>query len=134
MNTKPDKSVALTLEILSHTLGVAKLEPTSSLPSWAMEGEIWSVTRTSEELSIVCLQENIPEGITVESGWRALKVQGPLDFGLTGILAAITKPLAEAEISIFAVSTYDTDYVLVKQEKIQEAATVLQKASFTVIS
>jgi hypothetical protein len=96
-----------------------------------MHGEFWCVARTSEELSIVVEERSVPEGVRCERGWRGLKVAGPLDFGLTGILAAIAAPLAQAEISIFAVSTFDTDYVLVRQPRLEQAVAVLGAAGHT---
>lgn len=86
------------------------------------------MTRTPTETSIVCEAPPV-EG---EPGWRALMVEGPLDFSLTGILAGIAAPLAAAGISIFAISTFDTDYVLVKEARIDEATTVLRAAGYSV--
>ena len=96
--------------------------------------ELGGVFTTNEEISVVCPVDNLPENPTgeVESGWRGLKIEGPLDFGLTGILNSVTKPLAEHHISIFAISTYDTDYVLIKDDKFEEACDVLEANSFEV--
>jgi hypothetical protein len=96
------------------------------LPSW-IGGEFWSITRTYDELSIVCPQECVPSGVLYEGGWRVLKVLGPLSFALTGILASISGALAEAGISIFALSTYDTDYILVKASQLEGAIEALRK-------
>jgi len=85
-----------------------------------------SVTRTADELSVVCPGEAVPSSVRAEHGFRVLKIDGPLDFSLTGILAAVAGPLADAGISIFAVSTYDTDYVLVKAKDLNQAVAVLQ--------
>ena len=86
-----------------------------------------SITRTRDELSIVCNERNVPSGVKVDRGWRVLKVEGPLDLSLTGILASIAVPLAEAKINLFAISTFDTDYVLVKAEKLDRAIEVLRR-------
>lgn len=91
-----------------------------------------SITRTNEELSIVCAENVVPQEVKQVTGWRAFKVEGPLDFALTGILASIADPLAKAGISIFALSTYHTDYVLVQDAKAAEAVKVLQAAGHTV--
>ena len=99
---------------------------------WATRGAFYSITQSNEELSIVCSQGDVPSGVHAERGWRALKVKGPLDFGLTGILASLASPLAQAGISIFAVSTFDTDYVLVKQETLGEATQVLSSSGHEV--
>lgn len=91
-----------------------------------------AVTVTPAEISIVCPEEHTPEGARREDGWRALEVAGPLDFALTGILAALTVPLAEAAVSVFAVSTYDTDYLLVRAGELVEAVRVLEAAGHRV--
>jgi hypothetical protein len=93
---------------------------------------IWSLTRTSAELSVVCEEHLTPEGAQVETGWSAIVVAGPLDFALTGILASIAGPLADARISIFALSTYDTDYVLIKSDQCEAALVALEAAGHTV--
>lgn len=116
------------LEILSMVLAICRLEPKNPIPSWAMHSEFFSIAKTSEELSIVCSQENVPEGVRIEKGWRCLKVKGPLDFGLTGILASLANPLSAANISIFAISTFDTDYLLVKEETLEKTLQVLIQA------
>jgi hypothetical protein len=119
------------LSLLPEHLAVCRLDARAELPPWAMHGAFWCVARTSEELSIVAEERSVPEGVRCERGWRGLKVAGPLDFGLTGILAAIAAPLAQAEISIFAVSTFDTDYVLVRQTQLEPAVAVLRVAGHT---
>jgi hypothetical protein len=88
-------------------------------------GDFFSVTRTDEELSIVCAQEHVPEHTQAERNWIGLKVLGPLDFALTGILANLATALAEAGISIFAVSTYDTDYLFIKRTDLVRAEVAL---------
>lgn len=117
----------LTLLILPDTFAICRLEPGASVPTWA-RGDVVSLTRTHDELSMVCAQANVPANVKCERDWRALKIEGQLDFALTGILASIATPLADAGISIFALSTFDTDYVLVKTEKLQQAINVLQSA------
>lgn len=119
---------ALTLSLLPETLAVCRLAPDADLPAWAWTGEPASVTRTRDELSIVCRVDAVPQGVRAEVGWRCLKVQGPLDVALTGILVALTTPLAAAGISVFAVSTFDTDYLLVKAENLDRAINVLRGA------
>lgn len=118
----------LTLSLLADTLAICRLPADAPVPAWAWSGEPASVTRTRDELSIVCRADAVPEGTKCEAGWRCLKVKGPLDFGLTGILAAITAPLAAAGIPVFAVCTYDTDYVMVKAERLESAVDVLRRA------
>jgi hypothetical protein len=119
-------SQKLVLSVLPLHLSVCRFKP-SDMPTLP-QGSFYSITRTADELSIVCEDVFVPQGYQkIEAGWRALKVEGPLNFSLTGILAALATPLAEAKISIFAISTYDTDYVLVKEENLIKAIEVLSK-------
>ena len=122
----------LTLSVLAEPLAIARLEPAAPVPDWAGSGELCSVTRTADELSVVCGDAAVPAGAPAQRGWRALKVHGPLDFSLTGVLAALSAPLAHASIPIFALSTYDTDYVLVRDEDLQRACEALEHAGHTV--
>jgi uncharacterized protein len=108
------KQNKLTLIILEGTFGIFRLEKGSEVPAWVYGSSFFSITCTSEELSVVCQESsvpaNIPVGTRAERSWNCLKVEGPLDFGLTGILAGISRTMAENGISIFAVSTYDTHF------------------------
>ena len=119
---------ALTLSVLPETLAVCRLGPDDAVPSWAGAGEFRAVTRTASELSIVCRDASVPAAVTANRGWRAIAVDGTLDFALTGVLAALASPLAAAGVSIFAMSTYDTDYVLVKQDTLDRAVAALTQA------
>ena len=116
---------ALHLAEMAGRFAICRLDASAEIPDWAKRGGFYSVTRTSDELPVVCAEENVPTGILCESGWQCLKVEGPLNFGLIGILASIAGPLAEAGISIFALGTYDTDYILVKEARFAEAIKVL---------
>jgi hypothetical protein len=116
----------LRLTILPESLAICRLDPDEALPGWLFwRADFVSVSRTAEELSIVCSAGDVPAEVTAERDWRAFKVEGPLDFALTGILARLAAPLAEADISLFAVSTYDTDYLLVREASLGQAARVL---------
>ncbi len=117
----------LKLSILPETLAICRLGRDAPFPAWALAGGFVSLTRTAEELSVVCLQANVPEGVQQDGGWRCLKVEGPLDLSLTGVLASLAMPLAHEGIGVFAISTYDTDYVLVKREDLEKAAKVLRE-------
>lgn len=121
----------LKLEIQKGRYGVCRLPKEAPIPQWA-QGVLTSVTRTADELSIVCSTEKIPQEIQCEKGWKVVKVLGPLDFSLVGILASLTATLANAGISIFVISTFDTDYLLVKNENIETAIKVLAAAGHTV--
>ena len=123
----------MNLSLTQNRLTVCQLVPDAPIPDWASgKGVFCSISRTSEELSIVCPENVVPKDVKQEAGWRMFKVNGPLDFALTGILASIASPLAKAGVSIFALSTYNTDYVLMKDAKIAEAVKVLQAAGHTV--
>jgi len=123
----------LNLQLLTGRFAVCRLNPDQAIPDWPPGGgEFVSVTRTSDELSVVCSESAIPIGSKCERGWRALKVAGLLDFSLTGILVSIAKPLADVGVSIFAVSTYETDYVLVKEGSLEKALQTLSAAGHMV--
>lgn len=92
------------------------------------QARFFSVTRTSEELSVVCDEEHAPDGFEVEAGWRAIKVDGPLAFSVTGVMSSLTGPLAGADVPVFTLSTFDTDYLFVKEERLEEAMAVLTAA------
>lgn len=129
-NMKPSK---LVLSILPETLAICRLEKESPIPDWASEASFFSITRTGEELSIVCTEQNVPEGIKLEGDWRCLRVEDTLDFSLTGVIASLTMPLAFEGISVFVLSTYDTDYVLVKERNLDKAALILSQNGHLVI-
>jgi hypothetical protein len=115
------------MKVLDGTLSICRLPASDRVPSWALElheGFV-SITRTPDELSIVCPEEAVPPDTTVEEGFRALVLPGPIAFTETGVLAGLATPLAAAGISIFAVSTYDTDYVLVREADLERALSVL---------
>jgi hypothetical protein len=128
--------IPLTLELLPNRVAVYRLPADQPVPPWAQAGEFTSVTRTAHELSVVCAEvcaeDLAPEGTKCEPGWRIFEVEGPLAFSLTGILAAIAGPLAEAGVSIFAVSTFDADYVMVKEENLPKACDALRAAGHSV--
>jgi len=118
----------LTLDLLRGTFAVCRLAPDARVPAWVAGGPFVSITRTADELSVVCRQEAVPEGVRCERGWRCLRVAGILDSSLVGVLASLVGPLTEAAVSVFVVSSFDTDYLLVKQENLQRAVAVLRRA------
>lgn len=122
----------LSLTIVPGHFAVCRLDGQEAVPAWALGGDFFSITRTAEELSMVCREADVPEGVTSETEWACLKVEGPLDFSLTGVMAALAGPLADAGISLFAVSTYDTDYLLVKTHALDDAIAALTKAGHKV--
>lgn len=118
---------ALTLTVLEERLAICRLASGAEVPAWATEASFFSVTRTEEELSVVCPQEDVPRVVSQERGWRALKLEGPFELSMVGILSSAAAPLAEAGVSIFAVSTFDTDYVLVRGGQIDLAVDTLRE-------
>ncbi len=122
----------MTLELLPTSLAVCHLPADAQLPTW-ISGDFQSVTRTPEELSIICDAKEVPEEVQAERGWRGLRVAGTLEFYLTGILASLASPLAKAGISIFALSTFDTDYLLVKEDVLEPAIQTLKAEGHEII-
>jgi hypothetical protein len=115
----------LILSVLPERLAVCRLSPDEMIPNWVFATSFWSITRTDEELSLIVPEEFVPSSWKSEKGWRCLKVLGPLDSSATGVLASVSTPLAQAGLSIFAISTYDTDYVLVRHGDLERAKEVL---------
>jgi len=122
-----------TLTLLPESLAVCRLPPEAPVPVWALGGGFHSLTRTEQELSIVCSEGLVPSEAQAERGFRALRLEGPIPFAETGVLSGLVSPLAAAGIPVFALSTYDTDYLLVRQRDFPRAAKVLA-AAFTLRS
>ena len=125
------------LSVLPGEFAVCRLPASAAIPAWATRSPLFCVMRTADELSIVCAAGDVPveaaaAGAQAAAGWRALKLHGPFPFEETGVLAAILAPLAAAGVSIFALSTYDTDYVLVREPQLASAAAALRSAGHTV--
>jgi nitrilase len=123
---------SLTLLEVAGLFAVSQLPSGSAIPAWATAGDVFSVTRTADELSVVCRQEAVPAGAHAECGWRCLRVTGSMPFTLVGVLASLTRPVADAGVGVFAVSTFDTDYLLVKAERFPEAVAALRAAGHLV--
>ena len=122
----------LRLLVVEGTFAVCKLPPASAIPEWALAGRLFSVTRTPDELSIVCDAAAVPDGVTCEPEWRCLRVAGAMSFTLVGVLAALTVPIAAAGVGVFAFSTFDTDYLLVKAADLATAVTSLRAAGHAI--
>ena len=119
---KEDKTAPkLTFIILREIFAICRLDKDAPIPDWAFQGGLFSVTRTKDELSIVCPLINVPKGIICNQGWSCLKIKGPLDLSSTGIISSITATLERENISLFSISTYDTDYVMVKEKDLEKA-------------
>lgn len=115
------------LELLPAELAICRLGASEEVPAWA-RGELLAIVRTGEELSVVCDAAAMPDGVDCSRGWRALRVAGSIDLSLTGVLAHLLAPLADAEVPIFAVSSFDTDYVLVPSSRLDGARDALASA------
>ena len=122
----------LELDVLPGVFAVCRLDPTAELPDATGSGAFRSVTRTADELSVICAEDGIPHGAVVERGWRGLRVAGPLDFALTGVAAALTAPLAAAGVSVLPVAPFDTDYLFVREESLARALAALAAAGHVV--
>lgn len=123
----------LDLELLPSRYAAVRLPPDAGLPAWLRPEGFRNVTWTADELSIVCEETMPPGDARAERGWRGFKLRGPFDFALTGILLAVLEPLAAAGVGIFAVSTFDTDYVLVKDADLQAAIDALAAAGHRIL-
>lgn len=129
----------MNLSILPYNITITRLSPDQPIPQWTWQDKTFlSITYTCDELSIVCPTTSVPDDVSYdksgtyyEHGWIAIKVLGPLDFSLTGILASIANPLATSKIPIFAISSFDTDYILIKQRYLTQAKEVLERAGHT---
>ena len=122
---------SFTLEVLPGSMAICRLDANADVPNWAI-GDVVSITRTPDELSIVCFEDNVPQNIQSETGWRCLRVAGPLDFSMVGVIASLTSTLAKANISVFVISTFDTDYLLVKKSDLKAAVESLGEAGHVI--
>lgn len=127
-----NRQANVVINVFPEVFSVCRLAPAAEVPGWVREGIFISITRTADELSIVCAESAVPDDVQAERGWRILQIQGPLYFGLVGVLASITAPLADAGVSVFTISTYDTDYVLVKGPDLRRAVQALEAVGHTV--
>ena len=125
------RSKGMKIKTIDHSFSVCKVEDYSQVD---FESEYFFIGRTDEENSLVCFTENVPDHVIMrEDGWRAFRIQGILDFSLIGILADISSLLAKNEIGIFVISTYNTDYMLTKEENYQRALEVLSDAGYEIV-
>ena len=123
----------LSLKILSGRMAVCRFDPAAAIPDWIAESGFYSITRTEEELTIVCPETHIAPGISSEAGWRCFRVQGLLDFSEIGIIFSLTRPLAENGISVFVISTFNTDYLMVKDKDLAKAIDALTAEGHEII-
>jgi hypothetical protein len=125
---------AYRFSVLADAFAVVRLPPQEPMPSWALEAEgLVSLTRTADELSIVCRDAVVPAGARAERGWVTIKLHGPFAFSQVGVLASFAVPLAQVGVSLFALSTFDTDYILVKASQLRPALAALEGAGHTLV-
>ncbi len=129
MNIAPRR---LELSLLPGRFAISKLPPDAHLPVWAARGSFYSVTRTRDELSIIVEEAHVPAGTQSQFGWRVLRVHGPFVLSEVGVLASLTAPLADGRVSVFVVSTFDTDYLLVTEEQVTSAIAALDRAGHSI--
>ena len=127
---KIESSANLVLSVLSETFTIHKLSLDTSIPEGILKNNFYSVSKTENELSLVCAQIIEVQSLQSSKGWKCIKVKGPLDLNLTGILAGISDILTRGNISIFAISTFDTDYILVRSQNLSSARNKLSKAGY----
>jgi hypothetical protein len=120
------------LTLLPERFAISRLAADAPIPQWATQGLFFSITRTGEELSIVSELSRVPVGVQSQPGWRVFKVHGPFALSEIGVLSALAAPLAEAKISLFAISSFDTDYLLVAAETLSAAINALGQAGHTI--
>ena len=120
--------------MLAGTFAVVRVAPDAALPPWTAEGEFTSITRTRDELSVVCPEQNVPENLRTGPRWLCFKLEGPFAFSQTGVLLSFIEPLSNNGIPIFAISTYDTDYVLVEEESAAVTLDTLQRSGHQLLS
>jgi uncharacterized protein len=116
------------LTLFPERFAISQLAANAPIPEWATQGIFVSVTRTGDELSVVCEQSRVPAGVRSQPGWSVLKVHGPFVLKEIGVLSALASPLAEAKLSLFTISTFDTDYLLVASETLSAAVSALERA------
>jgi hypothetical protein len=123
----------LQLSLLPDVLAVCRLEPSDPIPEWATRTGFFSVSRTADQLSIVCANSEVGDEVRASRGWRAIKIEGPLDLDLVGILVSVAVPLAHAGIGILPIGTFDTDYVLVRDPQLAQAIKALRTTGFHIV-
>jgi len=118
----------MNLHLLDFELGVLHLEPDATIPDFVWDSPFYSITRTPDELSLFVAAECIPDSIEATCDWRAFHVVGHLDFEVVGIISGLTMPLAAKQISVFSISTHDTDYLVVPSNRLEDTIDVLTRA------
>ncbi|MCA0456938.1 MAG: ACT domain-containing protein [Chloroflexi bacterium] len=124
---------SLTLKLLPELFGILKLPPTERFPAWVADAPLFFAARTSDELSVMCPQAIIPAGLAYSANWHCLRVHGELAFDEVGVAARLARPLAEAGLSIFVVSTHDRDYVFVARDDLPRVISAYEGVGFHIL-
>ena len=119
---------------MEGSYGICVFESDTPIPDWAVTASLCSITRTDKELTVVCPQNIIPADIKHERDWRCFRIDGSFDLNQIGVISSLAAPLAQAGISIFVVSSYDTDYILVKEQKVEQAVAVLSDNGHSIVT
>jgi hypothetical protein len=119
------------LESVDEEFSICRLESDQPVPDWAT-GKFVSITRTPDELSVVCPSVRVPRDVKHESGWRCFHVVGPFQFSEVGVIASLVEPLAKADVPVFVISTFDTDWLLIQEPFLERAIDVLEKSEHRV--
>jgi len=122
----------LVLSLVPDAFAICRLGSDEVVPTWLLQLPMWSATRTCDELSLVLPQDQVPAGWQAERGWRCLRVRGPLDFGLTGVISSLTAVLAASDVTVFVLSTFDTDYVFVREGELSKAVHALRVRKYVI--
>jgi len=122
----------LQLSLLKDNYAICTLPNTAQIPDWALKESLASITRTDKELTIVCRQDIIPSGLKSDLNWKCFKIDGSFDLNQIGVISSISSPLADAGISIYVISTYDTDYFLVQQHNLEQTISTLSNSGHSI--
>jgi len=134
MNTANANRPKLKFRRLCDIYSIVRLAPDAPIPAWAIQGEFTSISRTADELSIVCSSDHLPIGVHSPHRWICLQLSGPFPFDLTGILLSFIEPLSTNGVPIFAISTFDTDYILIQEKFADTALQLLAQAGHTLVA
>ena len=126
-------TMRLKLKVLDVTLAICQLEPGSEVEEWSDGTGIFSVMRTDEEVTIVCSEDLVPKGVTCSKGWKCIQLVGQFEFSEVGIVSQLALPLAGANVPIFVMSTFNTDYILVRKQDLQRASEALRMAGHEIV-
>ena len=121
------------LKLLTSQFAVLKLEPSENIPTWATQSEHFFISKTSDELSVICPEADVPAGVEASTGWRCFRVDGDLEFEQVGVVATVSKPIADEGISLFLVSTHDRDYVFVHADTLKTSMNIYRSIGFEII-